>query len=471
MVDPVNASDTPRVSIIIPAYNAETYLGDAIRSVLTQSFGNIELILVNDGSTDETAAIMQSFTDPRVQIHQQANLGVCAARNLGISKSKGQYLVFLDSDDVLLEDKIECQLAALDAYRPRIPRLEIVNSGWSLISADGEKLNDVTPWTDAPRLDFADWLLWKPIFPGALMLDREAVAAIGGFDERLKQAEDVDLILRMAANGSKALWLYQTTVLYRQHGSNTFLDSPQQAQDLSAVLERFFARVDLPRSVRKLERRVRYNTFIWMIWLLTQTDQLDEATTYLKQTLSVSPYQPISNLTVIDWQVKLLEHVQRHGASPEDIRDLWPAMRQASGLPGPEWETVKRSLEMHLALWDNYAFKNIKDIAYYREMSQETMVSAAAPLVFVAYRTKPDNLRFLHENLKSAGVLTDDRRSRFSSLFLILATKKLYEGGWRECLVCLWEAIRLGITMPTITIWSRVIRTAAKSFLHQRGRL
>src|ERR1700754_2088364 len=92
--------DVPKITVLMPAYNAGKYIGEAIESVLEQTFTDFELLIVNDGSTDNTAAIIQSFTDPRIVLIQQPNLGVAAALNNGLKHARAEYIARFDADDI-----------------------------------------------------------------------------------------------------------------------------------------------------------------------------------------------------------------------------------------------------------------------------------------------------------------------------------------------------------------------------------
>lgn len=102
--------NSPLVSVIMPVYNAEAYVGDAITSVINQTYKNWELLITDDGSTDDTTAVIKSFTDSRIQQFQQTNQGVSAARNTALSQMKGDYFCFLDADDVMPTRSLESRL-------------------------------------------------------------------------------------------------------------------------------------------------------------------------------------------------------------------------------------------------------------------------------------------------------------------------------------------------------------------------
>ena len=99
----------PKVTVLMPAYNAERYIADAIRSVLEQTFTDFELLIVNDGSTDDTAKVIASFKDPRVMLLSQQNKGVSAALNLGLSHARAPYVARFDADDICYPDRLKIQ--------------------------------------------------------------------------------------------------------------------------------------------------------------------------------------------------------------------------------------------------------------------------------------------------------------------------------------------------------------------------
>lgn len=363
----------------------------------------------------------------------------------------------MDADDVMLPGKLRAQVSLFDAYRPHIRRLEIIHSGWLTASADGSILATNKPWETAPDLDLETWLLRKPVFPGALMLERRAVSDVGGFDESLTQAEDVDLVLRLSAGGSQARWLHRPTVLYRQHGENAVLDGIKQAENLARVLDNFFSRADLSRKIRKIERRTRYNTLMWVIWRLHQTGHAEAIPRYLRESLQVSPFRPPSMLTVVDWQMKIVEHALNTGVSPDIVRSFWPAMHLASGLRDGPWKSAQTSLAFHLDLWLHRAFHDSAAVAAYGGLSMAEISEAGAPVVFVAPCTRPADIRRVHRSLRDAGFLKGRRSPDMSALYLTLASRMLHERGVRDFLGSLIGIITRGIAPRTFRPWRKIM--------------
>ena len=274
-----------QVSVIIPAYNGSCYIQPAIESVITQTYPNWELIIVDDGSTDNTRQVVQQYGD-KLQYLYQDNQGVAAARNRGIALSRGKWLVFLDQDDYILPDKLTLQVACFQAQT----HLGIINSGWYFVNSEGQVIGEVKPWENLPQLTLADWVVWKPIFLGAMMFEREWLAQVGGFDPRLQQTCDVELVLRLANIGCPAAWVPQATVCYRQHEGNVSRNALEQARELELVLDQFFARPNLAQEVRQLEYQSRYQSLVWSAARLYSIDNQAGMAEYLEKSLKYSPY-------------------------------------------------------------------------------------------------------------------------------------------------------------------------------------
>lgn len=188
----------PKVSVVIPTFNRAHSLGRAIDSVLGQTYADLELIVVDDGSSDGTAELMRSFTDPRLRYVQQArNLGVSAARNRGIAEARGEWLAFLDSDDLWLAQKLERQFAALQG-------VDCVASYCCMLRIEGEKQTRIPYRPDAVNSGAKPWpsLLMDGLwFSQTWLVPKRVVVAAGLFDERMSIWEDWDLFLRIGLQG------------------------------------------------------------------------------------------------------------------------------------------------------------------------------------------------------------------------------------------------------------------------------
>ena len=201
------------VSIVVTCFNQAHYVREAIESVLAQTYPNFELIVIDDGSGDNTAEEAARY--PGVRYVRQHNQGLAAARNKGIAESRGDYLVFLDSDDRLMTSALETGLRQLAQH----PECAFVAGGHRMIGFDGAVLweHTVGPEED----DLYRSLLRRNFIAmhAAVMYQRFVLEAIGGFDPRPRSTEDYDLYLRIARR--HPIWSYNAIVAeYRRHGSN-----------------------------------------------------------------------------------------------------------------------------------------------------------------------------------------------------------------------------------------------------------
>ena len=212
----------PKVSVVIPSYNCELYIAETINSVLNQSHKNIELIVVDDGSTDRTREIVASF-GPQVRLIAQTNSGRCAARNLGIREAVGEYICLLDHDDYWFPDKLERQLAEFQQH----PEAGGVYSSYIDWHRDAEgqfpvpDSFDLAAYADGIDEDLSGWIYHKFLIDiymltSAAMFRAEVFEKCGVYDEALPYSEDWELWLRIAVQ-YPLIKLLRPTTLYRQH--------------------------------------------------------------------------------------------------------------------------------------------------------------------------------------------------------------------------------------------------------------
>lgn len=185
-----------QVSIIIPTLNRRDFVREAIASVLAQTYKNFEVIVVDDGSDDDTHEVVEEFSSacPVVQYVFQANHGVSAARNYGVALSSGRFLAFLDSDDVWQPAKLESQIGFFAAH----PEAAICQTE-EIWLRNGERVNPRHKHRKASGDIFARSLELCLVSPSAVMLRRTLFDQMGGFDPDLPACEDYDLWLRIAA--------------------------------------------------------------------------------------------------------------------------------------------------------------------------------------------------------------------------------------------------------------------------------
>lgn len=183
---------TPIVSVIIPTYNRWPMVGSAVASVLAQSYRDFELIVVDDGSTDESARELAKFGAP-VRYFHQVRRGVSAARNFGVRQCRGRLIAFLDSDDLWRADKLRIQIGFMENF----PAVRICQTDEVWIR-NGARVNPKTKHRKPSGDIFARSLELCLVSPSAVMMTRELFERCGGFDESLPVCEDYDLWLRIA---------------------------------------------------------------------------------------------------------------------------------------------------------------------------------------------------------------------------------------------------------------------------------
>jgi glycosyltransferase involved in cell wall biosynthesis len=252
-------TDTPLVSVVIPAYNAAGTVRQAIDSVLNQTVADLEVIVVDDGSRDATAQFVGKVDDPRVRLISQANAGVAAARNAGIQEARGRWVAFLDADDVWLSDKLATQLAAIRSAPGSLASqasVYFVDDQLQILSIERCR---------SSRNGMLDVLGFQntPAAPSTLVADLDFIKRIGGFDKSLVILEDWELMIRVARH-TNLVNIEEPLAMYRVHPANRSRDLELHVEPGLEVLGRLFEDPTLPREVRDRRREV-YARFYTML--------------------------------------------------------------------------------------------------------------------------------------------------------------------------------------------------------------
>jgi glycosyltransferase involved in cell wall biosynthesis len=252
----------PIVSVIIPSYNRADMLPDAIQSVLDQSLKDWELIIVDDGSTDQTRTVAARYTstDDRIQYIYQDNRKLPGARNTGIRASRGRYIAFLDSDDVFLPEKLKIQAATLDER----PELGLIAGGFFEVDRDLHILRELRPWESQPTLELRDWVLSCPFCPGAPLIRRNWLEKAEFFDEKMPFVEDWDLWLRMSVLGCPMDWTRQAVCYYRIHGGNMVRQAVLMKNGMLTMFDKLYggAESDLRGEILDLKQEAYSNAYV-----------------------------------------------------------------------------------------------------------------------------------------------------------------------------------------------------------------
>ncbi len=209
------SNPVPRVSVLMPVYNAQRYLAQAVESVLAQTWRDFELIVINDGSTDESEAMLRRYAaaDSRVRLVSRPNTGYVVALNEMIGLARGDLLARMDADDVCLPARFERQVAYMDQH----PECAACGCRVQLIDADGDALRDMSASTTHEQIDAAHLAgRGGEIAHPAAMIRASAMRKVGGYRTDLAPAEDLDLFLRLGEVGSLAN-LPDRLLQYRVH--------------------------------------------------------------------------------------------------------------------------------------------------------------------------------------------------------------------------------------------------------------
>lgn len=219
----------PLVSVVIPCYKQAHFLAEAIESVLTQSYGTTEIIVVDDGSPDDTAAVAARF--PMVRYVVQENRGLAEARNTGMAHARGELLVFLDADDRLLPDALATGVGLMTAD----PSLGFVAGYSRFITGDGTPLPTGQPVRQGG--DAYTALLRRNSIrnPAMVMFRKSALAVTGGFDPRVPACADYQMYLRVSREFPVRFYT-DVVAEYRKHGENMSLNAALMLRQLQEVL-------------------------------------------------------------------------------------------------------------------------------------------------------------------------------------------------------------------------------------------
>ncbi|MGH7848147.1 MAG: glycosyltransferase family 2 protein [Candidatus Binatia bacterium] len=191
--------NSPKVSVLMPVYNGEHYLREAVESILTQTFADFEFIVINDGSTDKTAEILREYRDPRiVALKHENNRGIVAALNYGLEVASGEFVARHDADDVSLPDRLRSQAAFINDH----PEVVVLGSAYAVINEEGQQMLIARP----PVTDTG--IRWQMLFHnafchGAVMVRRQLLRQRGlSYDPAARHAEDYDFWSKVLAFGA-----------------------------------------------------------------------------------------------------------------------------------------------------------------------------------------------------------------------------------------------------------------------------
>ncbi len=273
----------PKFSVVIPAYNASAYITDCLNSVLAQCETDFEVIVVNDGSTDNTAQIVATFTDPRIHLLYRPNGGLAAARNTGIRAAKGKFVAFLDADDRWCREKLAAHGQALEAD----PTASVSYDWSAFIDVKGERTG-LSMAQIQKSITYEALLLKNYLGNGSTSVVRRSVLeANNGFDETLERLVDQELWVRLAFKGHHFRLVPRQLTEYRIHPASFTADTERMLKGVGAFLAKVATYA--PSSVQQLTPLVIACTHRWMARAAFVEGNYTQARKHSLQALKYSP--------------------------------------------------------------------------------------------------------------------------------------------------------------------------------------
>lgn len=278
----VAAISNPKVSVIIPTYNAMSYLPAAVDSVLRQTFGDFELIIVDDGSNDSTIEWVSSLNDPRLKFITQANQGSAAARNRGIAIAQGKYIALLDADDLWESNKLEKQVDFLDAH----PSIGLVDTSVVLIDEDGNTGKVITSQAEGDV--WKNLVQFQPVCScdSTPLIRRECFDTVDLFDQDLMFLEDLDWWIRLASRYQFGA-IKEPLVKYRQHSGSKSTNCQETLQAFHKIIEKAFE--SAPTELLYLRDRGYGRVNLYLAWKALSNKDYDQVKQFCTSAIAHYP--------------------------------------------------------------------------------------------------------------------------------------------------------------------------------------
>lgn len=261
-------NDSPLVSVIMPVYNSEKHIPEAINAILNQSYQNWELILIDDGSIDNSLVIAETYIRDNIQIYTQQNQGAASARNRGYLKSKGDFIKFLDSDDLINPEMLEAQMK-IGLENPHC----IISGMWGRFIDDDISTFQLNPedcWQDMDSLSWicSSWKNAQPMTqPGIFLIPKAIIEKAGLWNEKLTLIDDYEYFTRTILTAENILFCEKSVLYYRSGNSNTLSGKKSLKSVESAVLSAELAVTSLlKRRNDPVTRRLSANCMMALVY-------------------------------------------------------------------------------------------------------------------------------------------------------------------------------------------------------------
>ena len=266
----------PAVSVVMPVFNVAPFVKLAVRSVLDQTFTDLEMVVLDDGSTDRTVEALQPLSDDRLRVVRQVNAGSSAARNAGLEQTTAPYIAFIDGDDLWAPQKLAIHIEFLQAH----PDVDLSFSHSSVIDENGASTGRLSRPVHG-YISFQELLIENVVHNGsAVVARREALDKAGWFDVNLRSAVDHDLWLRMALERPNNIYcIPQVLTFYRMREGQITKDWRRMEQAWGVLIEKM--RRLAPAEVGAVEMKARSNLYRYLAYIAYENDQYSESLSLL----------------------------------------------------------------------------------------------------------------------------------------------------------------------------------------------
>lgn len=341
----------PTVSVIIPVYNQAQFIGQTIDSVLAQTFTDYEIIVVDDASTDNTAQVLAGYKDHIRLISLETNTGPAVTRNIALGMAQGEFIAFLDSDDLWYPRRLDITVS----YLRKDFNVDLVCGAWDHINETGrtiEELNQPSKFQSQVDTDFLRTLAVRGnlLATSALLIRRKCFECCGLFDTNLKRSMDWDLWLRMATHGHKIAMIDQPVSRYRRHQGNLTLNSQRMEEATNQVLAKLFSDTRLAPHLVDLHDHAYIASWLRLAGLANKAGLVEETHRFLQMAENLYPKAIRNRILNVNYLEKLFllpdaeRFMQLIVSSTPEVGPLYGWMMFRRRFHGGDYQTALMAL-------------------------------------------------------------------------------------------------------------------------------
>lgn len=312
-----------RISIIMATYNQASYIEESLRSILEQGFRDYEIIVVNDGSTDDTEKVLEPYRD-KIRYLYQPNAGPAAAHNLGFKHSEGDLIAFLNSDDLWMPDKLEKQVRYLDDH----PNVGLVHADYMKIDALGNPMGPNIHSLQRPSMTLSDLVRKNTVWIGTVIIRKPWIEKVNGLDPGSNPTEDFDLWVRLAYCGCVFGYVPEVLAKWRRHPTNISRSIKKVLRSHIYTLEKLArmleGSMDLKgrKTLRLTRTRIEKEKAALSLQYLKDGNR-NKARAIARRLCEERPLSPRSWLVLAETYIPILRHLRSIAISARQLLYRW----------------------------------------------------------------------------------------------------------------------------------------------------